>query len=468
MGIAVTILLTMVVGLVFTIVLSRWSRNRNEPPCIRGWIPWLGAVFQFGKAPLEFVEQARLKYGPTFTVYVLGKRYTFVTEEEGFQAFCSSKDTDFEQAVQQSVQHAVSVPEEIFYKNRSRLYSMMKGILSVSNLHLLSDSLCQELWENMEALGPEGTKELRDLVRHIMFPAVVNILFGKDTFLTVRNNIKDFEEHFQNFDDNFEYATQLPEYFMKKWSISKKWLLKHFAQVVLRAEKTNLSPGSSKTLFQNVLETLHGKQFSANYGLLLLWASQANAIPISFWTLAFILSQPSIFKNVMKELESVYGKSGKEKIRVSQDDLKRLQFTKWCILETIRLRAPGAILKKVMNPIKVGNIVIPAGDLLMLSPYWIHRNPKYFPEPHIFKPDRWKEAALEKNTFLDGFVAFGGGAHQCPGRWFALMEIQILVILFLRKYECSLLDPLPKESYLHLVGTQQPVGPCRIQYKLRA
>ncbi|XP_062974589.1 24-hydroxycholesterol 7-alpha-hydroxylase isoform X2 [Elgaria multicarinata webbii] len=415
MDIAVAILLTVVVGFVVVWVLFQ-SRHCIEPPCIRGWIPWLGAALQFGRAPLEFIEQARLKHGPVFTVYMLGKRYTFVTDEEGFQTFCTSKDTDFEQAVQQTVQHAVSVPEEIFYKNRGRLYTMIKGRLSLSNLHLLSGSLCQEFQEHMEDLGPQGTEELKDLVRHIMFPAVVNILFGKDMFLTTRDNIKEFEEHFQNYDDDFEYAVQFPEYFMKKWSKSKKWLLKSFGKVVMFAEKTNPSDGCSKTLFQHVLEILQGKDFSAHYGLMLLWASQANAIPVSFWTLGFILSHPSVYKNVRKELESVYSKSGKEKIKLSEDDLKRLQFIKWCILETLRLRAPGAIVKKVINPIKVQNVVIPAGDLLMLSPYWIHRNPKYFPEPHIFKPDRWKEANLEKNTFLDGFVAFGGGAHQCPGR----------------------------------------------------
>ncbi|XP_053236270.1 24-hydroxycholesterol 7-alpha-hydroxylase isoform X4 [Podarcis raffonei] len=433
MEIILALLFTVVLGLVVKHIFFPF-KNINEPPCIHGCIPWFGAAFKFGKAPLKFIKQAGLKYGPVFTVYMLGKRYTFVTDEEGFQAFCISKDVDFAQAVQQSVQHTASIPEEIFYKNRSRLYIMMKGRLSTSNLQHMPRSLCQELQRNMEGLGHEGTEELRDLVRHIMFPSTVNTLFGKDIFLTTRDNVKEFEEHYQNFDDDFEYATQLPKYFLKKWSKSKKWLLKSFEKVVLHAEETNPSDDSSK---------------------------------VSFWTLAFILSQPSVYKEVMDELEPVYRKSGKENIQLSEDDLKKLPFIKWCILETIRLRAPGAIIKKVIAPMTIQNFVIPAGDLLVLSPYWIHRNPKYFPEPNTFKPDRWKEANLEKNVSLEGFVAFGAGGHQCPGRWFAIMEIQILVAMLLCKYECHLLDPLPKESLLHLVGTQQPEGPCRIQYKLR-
>lgn len=56
----VAILLTVILGFVvkFSLFLSK---NSNEPPCISGWIPWIGAALQFGKAPLEFIEQARLK-----------------------------------------------------------------------------------------------------------------------------------------------------------------------------------------------------------------------------------------------------------------------------------------------------------------------------------------------------------------------------------------------------------------------
>uniref|UniRef100_A0A8B9VBW2 24-hydroxycholesterol 7-alpha-hydroxylase n=1 Tax=Anas zonorhyncha TaxID=75864 RepID=A0A8B9VBW2_9AVES len=442
-------------------------RNPSCPPCIGSWIPWVGAAFQFGKAPLEFIEQARSKHGPVFTVFALGKRFTFVTEEEGAEAFFSSKDLNFEQAVQQAVENAVSVPAEAFYQNHGTLYSMMKGKMGPSNLHMFTGTLCRELHEHMGHLGTKGAGDLNDLVRHVMYPAVVNTLFGKGICPTSQSELKEFEEHFQKYDEDFEYASQMPECFLRNWSKSKKWLLKLFEKVVSDAERTNPSETTSKTLLQHLLDNLQGKHLAPNYGLLMLWASQANAVPIAFWTLVFILSYPSIYKKTMEDLTSVFGKAGKDKIEVSEEDLKNLPFIKWCTLEAIRLRSPGAITKKVVNPIRIQNFTVPAGDMLMLSPYWLHRNPKYFPDPEMFKPDRWKEANLEKNAFLDSFVAFGGGKHQCPGRWFAIMEIQLFVVLFLYKYEFVLLDAVPKESPLHLVGTQQPMAPFRVQYKCR-
>ncbi|KAI5941184.1 24-hydroxycholesterol 7-alpha-hydroxylase [Manis javanica] len=60
-----------ILGCVALLILIKW-KNLREPPCIRGWIPWIGAGFEFGKAPLEFVEKARIKYGPIFTVFAMG------------------------------------------------------------------------------------------------------------------------------------------------------------------------------------------------------------------------------------------------------------------------------------------------------------------------------------------------------------------------------------------------------------
>ena len=56
------ILLTLTVFiLVISAVLAFPKKNPYYPPCIRGWIPWFGAAFEFGKAPLDFIAQARAK-----------------------------------------------------------------------------------------------------------------------------------------------------------------------------------------------------------------------------------------------------------------------------------------------------------------------------------------------------------------------------------------------------------------------
>ncbi|XP_066107997.1 24-hydroxycholesterol 7-alpha-hydroxylase isoform X2 [Saccopteryx bilineata] len=407
-----------ILGGVALLSLLQW-KNLRGPPCIRGWIPWIGAAFEFGKAPLEFIEKARIKYGPVFTVFAMGTRMTFVTEEEGINVFLKSKEVNFELAVQSPVYRTASIPKNVFLTLHEKLYILMKGKMGAFNLCQLTGQLTEELHAQLENLGTHGTRDLNVLVRD--------------------------------------------------WSKSKRWLLAFFEKNIPDIKTYKSEKDNSMTLMQallDIIETETNEQ-SPNYGLLLLWASLSNAVPIAFWTLGFVLSQPSIHKTIMEGISSVFGTAGKDKIKVSEDDLKKLPLIKWCILETIRLRAPGAITRKVLKPVKILNYTVPSGDLLMLSPFWLHRNPKYFPEPELFKPERWKEANLEKHAFLDCFMAFGSGKFQCPGRWLALLEIEICIIFLFFYYDCSLLDPLPKQRTLHLLGVQQPEGQCRIEYRQR-
>ncbi|KAJ8270653.1 hypothetical protein GJAV_G00117640 [Gymnothorax javanicus] len=397
-------------------------------------------------------------HGPVFTIFAAGKRLTFVTLHEDFRTFFMSKDVDFEQAVQEPVHNTASISKESFYKFHPACNSLIKGRLTPGNLLLLSGHLCDEFNYHLELLGSKGTEGLSELVRSVMYPAVMSNLLGKNNSPGCPATVQEFKERFRIYDDGFEYGSQLPDIFLREWATSKQWLLSLLDNMVINAEGHTPTENGTKTLLQHLVTTITDK-FLPNYGLLMLWASLANAIPITFWALAFILSNPSVYRTAMGQITAVLDNQGSEQTAVTEAELQQLPYVKWCILEAIRLRAPGAVTRRVVRPLRIQNYIIPPGDLLMMSPYWAHRNPEYFPDPEEFKPERWEKANLAKNVFLEGFVAFGGGRNQCPGRWYALMEMHMFVTLILYKYDFTLLDPLPKPSFLHLVGTQQPDGP---------
>lgn len=446
-------------------------KNSHRPPCVKGWIPWIGVSFEFGVAPLEFIEKTRIKYGPIFTLIVMGNRMTFVTEEEGVNVFLKSKELNFELAVQNPIYHTASIPKNVFFTLHEKLFILMKGKLGNSNLPQFAEQLTEQLHEQLKSLGTHGTMDLNNLVRNLLYPSTTNILFGNGLFPVNKRKIQEFHEHFQVYDDSFEYGSQVPEHFLRNWSRSKQWLLALLGKKIPDL-KTTAKPAkdNSMTLIQillDAIETETSEQNCPKYMLLMLWAALSNVVPATFWTLAFVLSHPDIYQTVMEGISSVFGTAGKDKIKVSEDELKKLPLIKWCVLESIRLSGPGILARKVIKPVKILNYTVPSGDLLMLSPFWLHRNPKFFPEPESFKPERWEKANLEKLAFLDYFLAFGNGKYQCPGRWFALLEVQVCVILLLYKYDCSLLDPVPKQHPQRSVGILHPEGQCRIKYKER-
>ncbi|XP_065827314.1 24-hydroxycholesterol 7-alpha-hydroxylase-like [Oscarella lobularis] len=462
-----------VICLCLYLLYRNFGKHVNEPPWFPYWTPWLGCAIKFGEAPLHFIHLARNNLGPTFSVLVAGKRMTFVTDPDDYGIYFQSPQADFQQAVQPFTERAAGVSASSFALYHKLIHDTVKGKLSGMHLIRIRETLAQSFRQKFLELGQGGELDLMKSIRNVMFVSTVQLLFGEGTLPENELDIEKFQNTFVKFDEDFEYGTELPYLFVWQWAKCKRILINKFTSVVDQLFCKGLSESSPDKESQGdtVLETLVNvvdRENAPNYALLLLWASQANAIPAVFWTVAFILQNDEIHQTVVQEaLDVLDDDSGFSSGTLSEESIKKLTFIRKCVLEAVRLRSPGTVVRKALGPLKLKNYTIPSGHFIMLSPYWSHRNPLFFPDPEAFNPSRWDKVELEKNLFLEGFVGFGGGRFQCPGRWFAVMEMQMVVAIFFRLFHLELIDPVPQPSPLHLVGTQQPMKPCSIRFHLR-
>ena len=74
----------------------------------------------------------------------------------------------------------------------------------------------------------------------------------------------------------------------------------------------------------------------------------------------------------------------------------------------------------------MGDYVIPKGDQVLVSPYVIHHNPKYFDNPGEFRPERFT-AENERKLPKGAYVPFAAGARVCLGKAFAMMEARLIL-----------------------------------------
>ncbi len=100
------------------------------------------------------------------------------------------------------------------------------------------------------------------------------------------------------------------------------------------------------------------------------------------------------------------------------------------ITETLRLPAQGMTL---------GDYEIPAGTAIALAAVLAHYNPRTYPDPDEFRPDRFLEGSFSPFEFFP----FGGGHRRCIGAAFALNEMQIVLGTLLRNYDFDLLERRP-------------------------
>ncbi|RZM06512.1 MAG: cytochrome P450, partial [Pedobacter sp.] len=88
----------------------------------------------------------------------------------------------------------------------------------------------------------------------------------------------------------------------------------------------------------------------------------------------------------------------------------------------------------------VGPYTIPAGDTALVCPYLLHRDPANWPAPDRFDPDRFAPGGPKERLHSYAYLPFGGGPRLCIGNQFALMEMQILLALFVRRFPIKATD----------------------------
>jgi cytochrome P450 len=120
------------------------------------------------------------------------------------------------------------------------------------------------------------------------------------------------------------------------------------------------------------------------------------------------------------------------------DDLPQLKYVEMVFAESMRLFPPAwGIGRRPIQDYRVGEYEIPARSVVLMSPYVVHRDARWFPEPERFDPDRWlPENVAARPKF--SYFPFGGGARVCIGERFAWMEGVLLLATLGAKWRLKL------------------------------
>jgi cytochrome P450 len=78
--------------------------------------------------------------------------------------------------------------------------------------------------------------------------------------------------------------------------------------------------------------------------------------------------------------------------------------------------------RKSVQEFEAGGYTFPAGTMVLASQYLVHRDPRWWPEPERFNPERWSELVAEASRPKFAYFPFGGGTRICVGEHFAWME----------------------------------------------
>ena len=140
------------------------------------------------------------------------------------------------------------------------------------------------------------------------------------------------------------------------------------------------------------------------------------------WTWYLLSQNPEVEARWREELRSVLGDRAATAL-----DLPALRYTEMVLAESMRLFPPAwAMGRRALRDLTLGGFAIRKGDILTLSPYVMHRDERFWPDPLRFDPDRFTaEAKAARPRFA--YFPFGAGARSCIGEPFAWMEGVLLL-----------------------------------------
>lgn len=121
------------------------------------------------------------------------------------------------------------------------------------------------------------------------------------------------------------------------------------------------------------------------------------------------------------------------------DDIPRLRYVEMVLAESMRLYPPAwAMGRQALSDFQLGDYFLPAKTTLLMSQFITHRDPRFFPDPLRFDPERFTPEAKARRTKFSYFP-FGAGFRQCIGESFAWMEGVLVLATLAQKWKMTLL-----------------------------
>jgi cytochrome P450 len=156
----------------------------------------------------------------------------------------------------------------------------------------------------------------------------------------------------------------------------------------------------------------------------------ANALA---WTWMLLGQNPEAEARVHRELDAVLGAR-----LPTLEDIPQLEYLGMVLSESMRLYPPAwAMGREALEDVSIGPYRLRKGTMVFFSQYIVHRDPKWFPEPERFRPERFAAAAKAGRPRF-AYFPFGGGGRQCIGESFAWMEAVLTLATIAQRWRVEL------------------------------
>ncbi|XP_071803788.1 cytochrome P450 2J5-like [Asterias amurensis] len=481
---------TALVGLLAFLVLS-WAlrRPRNLPPGPWEW-PLLGSLPTLALAsgePYEVFLKMSKKYGPIFTLSILGQRIVVVHGYDAIKdAFQnpSLNDRPESHMITNMLDGSVGIASasgKVWKEQRKLSLNVFKnfGVGKSSFEDQIAREAEQLVYEmvNFKQKSFNPTKLFSTSVSTI----IASVIFGK------RYDYDDpeFQKILAGIGRNMEligagaamqflpvtkYLGFLPSMREMQSNITTTV---NFTKNIIKNHVKEFNPDDMRDFMDMYINEMKEKEdqrvetvLSLNNLVsvindLFVAGSETTATTLR-WGLLYMMLHPEVQTRVQQEIDTVVGRNRMPKLSNKPD----MPYTEAVILELQRLGniVPLGVPHRASRDTSYRGYTLPK-DCFIISNQWaLHTDPELFPEPEKFNPERFLNEAGEVFS-PDEFIPFGIGRRVCPGEQLAKMELFIFFTYLLHQFTFKKpvdSPPLTVKGHLGITLAPQPYQVCAV------
>ncbi|MCA1557216.1 MAG: cytochrome P450 [Acidobacteria bacterium] len=160
--------------------------------------------------------------------------------------------------------------------------------------------------------------------------------------------------------------------------------------------------------------------------LLLGYESFANALCWALYQLALHPQEQEIIRDEVAQIMS----------GAAADELPFYSYSNMAVREALRINSPAWMTsREAKDDDIIAGRTVPAGSLVTICSYTLHRNTNFWMNPEVFDPSRF-HPTIERSQWT--YAPFGAGPRKCVASAFALKQLELIVARLASRYDFNL------------------------------
>lgn len=425
----------------------------NNIPTYKSSESWIRGK-EFLTDPLKFTVEQSQKLGGLFRVPFYYRKMFILTDLEAIRHVLVNNQKNYRKSpaysqLKQALGNGLVTSEGEFWRHQRRLAQPIFYKSQMDGLFKTMGEVATNYFKNLEhRIDENGDIDLTKEMMNITADIVLKTLFSSDN----PSNQKEMYETMEIAQNYIMHRVTNPHLIPINYINGKhrrfKKTMKLFDQNVLDLIKERRTdPNPPHDLLTMLLmakdedtgEGMSDKQlrdeaitvYSAGH------ETSANALA---WTIFLLSKKPEIVQKIRDEVDQYLT----DEIPTFED-IRNLKYTQQVIEEGMRLYPPAyAVGRENIKEDEIIGYKIPRKSIIFISIYALHRDPKFWENPEEFDPSRFEPEKVKQRPRL-AYLPFGAGPRMCIGNHFAMMEMQLILALWVKKFRFSLDENHPIE-----------------------